>query len=35
VALAFRRWRGRGVVHATDADRDLVDKARAAAGSSR
>jgi cytochrome c-type biogenesis protein CcmH len=28
VALAFRRWRGRGVVHATDDDRALVDKAR-------
>jgi cytochrome c-type biogenesis protein CcmH len=34
VALAFRRWRGRGVVHATDDDRALVDKARSAAGSS-
>ena len=32
VALAFRRWRGRGVVHATDADRELVDKARSASG---
>ncbi len=28
VALAFRRWRGRGVVHATDADRELVERAR-------
>jgi cytochrome c-type biogenesis protein CcmH len=33
VALAFRRWRGRGVVHATDDDRALVDKARSAAPS--
>jgi cytochrome c-type biogenesis protein CcmH len=30
VALAFRQWRGRGVVHATADDRALVDKARAA-----
>ncbi len=28
IALAFRRWRGRGVVHATAADRQLVEKAR-------
>jgi cytochrome c-type biogenesis protein CcmH len=35
VALAFRRWRGAGVVHATDADRELVDKARAASGGGR
>jgi cytochrome c-type biogenesis protein CcmH len=31
LALAFRHWRGRGVVHATDDDRALVDKARSAA----
>jgi cytochrome c-type biogenesis protein CcmH len=35
VALAFRRWRGRGVVHASDADRELVDKARAASAEGR
>jgi cytochrome c-type biogenesis protein CcmH len=35
VALAFRRWRGAGVVHATDADRELVDKARGASGGER
>lgn len=28
MALAFRRWRGRGVVHASDADRALVERAR-------
>ena len=35
VALAFRRWRGRGVVHASDADRELVDKARSASAEGR
>jgi cytochrome c-type biogenesis protein CcmH len=33
VALAFRHWRGRGVVHATEADRALVDKARSSVSS--
>jgi cytochrome c-type biogenesis protein CcmH len=32
VALAFRRWRGRGVVHASEADRALVEQARAKGG---
>jgi hypothetical protein len=27
VALAFRRWRGRAVVQASDADRALVERA--------
>lgn len=33
VVLAFRRWRGRGVVRASDADRTLVEAARSGAGS--
>lgn len=32
LALAFRRWRERPTVGATDDDRDLVERARAAAG---
>jgi cytochrome c-type biogenesis protein CcmH len=32
VALAFRRWRGRGVVRASDADRALVQEARSGSG---
>jgi hypothetical protein len=30
LALAFRRWRGGGAARATDADRALVEAARAA-----
>ena len=31
LAFAFRRWRGGGHAHASDADRELVDRARAGA----